>query len=92
MKADEYITVEYEDTHEKQNIAYEIRYSHPKSKQDVETYAKNNINVLECNVNISTPDSISKMKTRLLGKDNINNRMPYLEWLYYADYDENQKP
>lgn len=83
MKADEYITVQYEDNNKTQNIAYEIRYSHPKSKQDMDTYAKNNINVLECNIVMpSAMTDIDNLTNRLLGETNMNDNMPYLEWLY----------
>lgn len=86
--ADAMITVKHDDG-SMSEIAFEIRYAHKKTSNDVRIYADNKINVIECYIKdlpLDDDDIKDKLSKRLLGYDDKNKI--YNEWLvndYGAD-------
>ena len=64
------------------DIAYEVRYMHPKSMTDVTRYWKAGIPVIEClvrDIGVHDMQAEDQLRKRLLGHDN------HMEWLYHPD-------
>lgn len=61
-------------------IAFEVRYTHPKSLEDVQRYAIYGMPVIEClvrDIDVHDEEAETKLRNRLLGHDGR------IEWLYH---------
>ncbi|PWG66768.1 hypothetical protein [Bifidobacterium callitrichidarum] len=64
-------------------IAYEVRYEHPKTVADIRKYQASGLPVLEClvrDIDVHDPQAEDQLRERLLGLDG-----KYLEWLYHPE-------
>lgn len=65
---------------ETMRVAFEVRYTHPKSLEDVQRYAIYGIPVIEClvrDIDVHDEEAEAKLRNRLLGHDGR------IEWLYH---------
>lgn len=67
----------------RRQIAYEVRYEHPKTVADIRKYQSSGLPVLEClvrDIDVHDPQAEDQLRERLLGLDS-----KYLEWLYHPE-------